>query len=240
MLSDDAAFGSRIRLDSSVTVAKRTDFAVPRHWIVVTVVLFVLTFALGFVVKLVPALGTAQLPLDSALNRRNSPSLDTIALALDKLDQPLVVGVILLVVFGVMWVFKGWRRSLGIVVVAGAGWVTCLAVKYAVHLPRPDLTDVPHQLLKSASTLSYPSGHVAFVAALGAALVMVISRRAARVVIAIVFAVLAVVVAASRLYVGVHYLTDTVGGLVNGIAGALLFAGLWNLLAPRVLRGSRH
>jgi undecaprenyl-diphosphatase len=218
----------------------RTDFVVPRHWIVVTVVLFVLTVALGFAVKFVPALGTAQLPLDAALNRLNTPALDSVALALDKLDQPVVVGVILLVVFGLMWLLKGWRRSLGIVVVAGAGWVTVLAVKYLVHQPRPDLGDVQHQLLKSASTLSYPSGHVAFVAALGAALFMAVSRRAGRVAIVIVFALLAVVVAAARLYVGVHYLTDTVGGVLNGVAGALLFAGLWNLLAPRVFKTSRH
>ncbi len=219
---------------------RRTDFATPRHWIVVTIVLFVVTFALGFLVKLVPALGTAQLPLDAALNGQHSAILDAAALALDKLDQPLVVGVILVVVFGVMWILKGWRKSLGICIVAGAGWVTVLAVKYVVHQPRPDLGDVPHQLLKSVSTLSYPSGHVAFVAALGAALFMAISRRAARVVILVVFVVLAVVVAASRLYVGVHYATDTAGGLVNGVAGALLFAGLWNLIAPRVLRTSRH
>jgi len=38
----------------------------------------------------------------------------------------------------------------------------------------------------------------------------------------------------------VHYLTDTVGGALNGIAGALLFAGLWNLVAPRVFRQNRH
>jgi len=223
-----------------MTVPPRSDFAVPRHWIVVTVVLFVVTVALGFAVKLLPALGAAQLPLDAALNRSNTPGLDSIALALDKLDQPVVVAVILLVVFGVMWLLKGWRRSLGIVVVAGAGWVTVLAVKYLVHQPRPDLGDVPHQLLKSASTLSYPSGHVAFVAALGTALFLAIRRRAARVAIVIVFAVIAVMVAASRLYVGVHYLTDTVGGVVNGIAGALLFADLWNLVARRVFRTSRH
>lgn len=218
----------------------RTDFAVPRHWIVVTVVLFVLTVALGFVIKFVPALGTAQLPLDAALNRGNTSAIDAIALALDKLDQPVVVAAILLVVFALMWVLKGWRRSLGIVVVAGAGWVTCLATKYLVHQPRPDLNDVPHQLLKSVSTLSYPSGHVAFVAALGAALFMAVARRGARVAIVIVFAVLAVVVAAARLYVGVHFLTDTVGGVINGVAGALLFAGLWNVLAPRVFRTNRH
>jgi len=218
----------------------RTDFAVPRLWIVVTIVLFVLTFALGFAVKLVPALGTAQLPLDAALNGQHSGIRDAAALALDKLDQPLVVGVILVVVFVVMWILKGWRRSLGIGVVAGAGWVTVLAVKYIVHQPRPDLADVPHQLLKSASTLSYPSGHVAFVAALGTALFLAVSHRGARIAIAIVFAVLAVVVAITRLYIGVHYLTDTVGGALNGIAGALLFAGLWNLVAPRVFRQNRH
>ncbi|MEO6115014.1 MAG: phosphatase PAP2 family protein [Pseudolysinimonas sp.] len=223
-----------------MTVPKRTDFAVPRHWIVVTIVLFVVTVALGFAVKLVPAIGTAQLPLDLALNRQHSSTLDAAALALDKLDQPLIVGAILVVVFGLMWLLKGWRRSLGIVIVAGAGWVTCLVVKYAVHLPRPDLNDVPHQLLKSASTLSYPSGHVAFIGALGAALFMAVSGRRSRVVITIVFGLVAIVVAASRLYLGVHYLTDTVGGVVNGVAGALLFAGLWNLLAARVFRQNRH
>jgi undecaprenyl-diphosphatase len=36
-------------------------------------------------------------------------------------------------------------------------------------------------------------------------------------------------VAWSRLYVGVHYGTDLVGGVLNGIAGALLIGGLWNL-----------
>jgi undecaprenyl-diphosphatase len=223
-----------------MSLPARTDFAVPRRWIVVAVVLFVLTVLLGFLIKLVPALGSAQLPLDAALNRRNSPTLDAAALALDKLDQPVVVGVILVIVFVLMWILKGWRKALGICIVAGAGWVTVLAVKYLVHQERPDLADVAHQLLKSASTLSYPSGHVAFVAALGAALFMAVSRRGARIAIAVVFAVVAVVVAASRLYVGVHYLTDTVGGVLNGIAGAILFAGLWTLVAARLFRSKRH
>lgn len=223
-----------------MTVPPRADFAVPRRWIVVTVVLFVVTFALGFVVKLVPAIGVAQLPLDAALNRGNTAALDAIATLLDKLDQPPVVAVILVVVFAVMWLIKGWRTALAICIVAGAGWVTCLAVKYAVHLPRPDLHDVPHQLLKSASTLSYPSGHVAFVAALGAALFMAVTQRSARVAIVVVFGIVAIVVAISRLYVGVHYATDTVGGLVNGVAGALLFAGLWNVLISPRLRRNRH
>jgi undecaprenyl-diphosphatase len=223
-----------------MTVPPRTDFAVPRRWIVVTVVLFVVTFALGFLVKLVPALGTAQLPIDAALNRTSTAAFDTIATLLDKLDQPPVVAVILVIVFAVMWLLKGWRTALGIVVVAGAGWVTCLVTKYVVHQPRPDLNDVPHQLLKEASTLSYPSGHVAFVAALGAALFFAAARSTSRTLIVVIFGVIAVAVAMSRLYTGIHYLTDTVGGVVNGIAGALLFAGLWNVLVSPRLRRNRH
>lgn len=223
-----------------MSLPPRNDFAVPRHWIVVTVVLFVVTFALGFAVKLVPSLGTVQLPIDVALNRANTALFDTIATLLDKLDQPPVVAVILVVVFAVMWLLKGWRTALGIVVVAGAGWVTCLITKYAVHLPRPDLNDVPHQLLKEASTLSYPSGHVAFVAALGAALFLAAARSTSRTLIAVVFGVIAIVVAIARLYTGIHYLTDTVGGVLNGLAGALLFAGLWNVLVSPHLRRNRH
>ncbi|MBW8873266.1 MAG: phosphatase PAP2 family protein, partial [Leifsonia sp.] len=176
-----------------MTVPPRADFAIPRHWVVVTVVLFVVTFALGFLVKLVPAIGVAQLPLDAALNRGNTPVLDAIATVLDKLDQPPVVAVILVVIFAVMWLLKGWRTALGVCVVTGAGWVSCLAAKYAVHLPRPDLTDVPHQLLKEASTLSYPSGHVAFVAALGAALFMAVAQRSSRIALVVVFGILAIV-----------------------------------------------
>lgn len=223
-----------------MSLPPRNDFAVPRHWIVVTVVLFVVTFALGFAVKLVPSLGTVQLPIDVTLNRANTALFDTIATLLDKLDQPPVVAVILVVVFAVMWLLKGWRTALGIVVVAGAGWVTCLITKYAVHLPRPDLNDVPHQLLKEASTLSYPSGHVAFVAALGAALFLAAARSTSRTLIAVVFGVIAIVVAIARLYTGIHYLTDTVGGVLNGLAGALLFAGLWNVLVSPHLRRNRH
>jgi len=223
-----------------MTVPPRADFAVPRPWIVVTIVLFAVTFALGFLVKLVPAIGTAQLPIDAALNRGNTALLDTIATLLDKLDQVPVVAVILVVVFAVMWLLKGWRTALGIVVVAGAGWVSCLLTKYVVHLPRPDLNDVPHQLLKEASTLSYPSGHVAFVAALGAALFFAAARGTSRTVIAIVFGLIAIVVAMSRLYTGIHYPTDTVGGVLNGVAGALLFAGLWNALVSPRLRRNRH
>lgn len=206
----------------------------PRHWPVIAIVLFVMTFALGFLVRLVPAIGTAQLPLDVALNRQHSDALDAFAGALDHLDQPVVVAAILLVMFAVLWLLKDWRTALITCIVAGAGWVSCLAVKYIVHEPRPVIADLPHSLNISPSTLSFPSGHVALVAAFATALFLVVSRRASRVTIVVVFALLALFIGASRLYIGVHYLTDTIGGALNGVAGAVLVAGLISLVVRRV------
>jgi membrane-associated phospholipid phosphatase len=204
---------------------------IPRHWIVWTVVLFALTFALGFAAKLLPALRIEG--LDAAVNRVNAPALDQVALLLDELDRPTVVAVILLVVFIVLLFVKGWRLALGACLVTGLGWLTTLVVKTAVAQPRPTTADLSHVLHVSPATLSYPSGHVVFATALVAALAMTCRTGGARAAVIVVGAVFVAVVGWSRLYVGVHYGTDVVGGVLNGVAGVLLFAGLWNLVAAR-------
>lgn len=210
---------------------------VPRHWVVWTIVLFVLTFALGFAAKAVVALRFAS--LDAAVNRVHSGALDSIALLLDKLDHPVVVIVVLAIVFVVLFFLRGWRLSIGVCLVAGLGWITTLVVKFAVAQPRPTTGGLTHPLHISPATLSYPSGHVVFAAALVTALLAVCYGPVSRTVVAVLGVLFVLVVCWSRLYVGVHYATDVVGGVLNGVAGALLFAGLWNILAERFF-GARH
>lgn len=207
---------------------------IPRHWIVWTVVVFVLTFALGFAAKAVPALRLAA--LDAAINNVHSPLLDQIALGLDVLDHPLVVAVILVLTFVVLLFVKGWRLALAVCVVTGLGWLTTLVVKAVVAQPRPSTSALKHLLHVNPATLSYPSGHVVFAAALVTALVMVCRGAASRSVVIVVGVLFVLVVGWSRLYVGVHDASDIVGGVLNGVAGVILFAGLWNLVAARVFR----
>ncbi|WP_226653354.1 phosphatase PAP2 family protein [Leifsonia sp. LS1] len=205
---------------------------VPRHWIVWTVVLFAATFALGFAAKALPALRAAT--LDDTINRAHAHTLDDIARLLDKLDKPVVVAVILAVVFVVLLLVRGWRLALGVCAVTGLGWITTLIVKAVVAQPRPSTAGLVHPLHVSPATLSYPSGHVVFATALVTALVLICRRPLARTVVLVVGALFVLLVAWSRLYVGVHYVTDVVGAVLNGVAGVLLFAGLWNLLAARL------
>jgi len=214
---------------------KPAQLRIPRHWIVWTVVLFALTFALGFAAKWIPALRVES--LDASINRVNSPLLDKLALLLDKLDQVTVVGVILVIVFIILLFVKGWRLALGTVLVTGLGWITTLVVKTVVAEPRPSTAGLTHLLHVNPATLSYPSGHVVFATALVTALAMVCRGTLSRTIVLVVGAVFVLLVMWSRLYVGVHYGSDVVGGVLNGVAGVLLFAGLWNLVASRVFAG---
>lgn len=209
---------------------------VPRHWIVATVVLFAVTLLLGFAAKLLPALRLGG--VDRVLNGASSPALDRVALLADQLDRPAVVAGILAVTFVVLLLVAGWRRALGVCVAAGAGWLTTLVVKSVVAQPRPSTAGLPHPLHVSPATLSFPSGHVVFAAALTTALLLACRARWSAVTVGVVGGVLTLIVAWSRLYVGVHYVTDVVGGVLNGVAGAILFAGLWNLVFAR--RGRRR
>lgn len=208
---------------------------IPRHWIVWTVVMFALTFALGFAAKWVVALRFES--LDASINRVNSPLLDDLALVLDRLDQVTVVAVILVIVFIILLFVTGWRLALGAVVVTGLGWLTTLVVKTVVAEPRPTTAGLTHLLHVNPATLSYPSGHVVFATALVTALVMVCRGTLSRTIVLVIGALFVLLVMWSRLYVGVHYGSDVVGGVLNGVAGVLLFAGLWNLVASRVFAG---
>jgi len=90
--------------------------------------------------------------------------------------------------------------------------------------PRPDL--VPH--LVHASGNSFPSGHATSAAAIYLIFAAMIAQRvndaATRRYLFFVAVILAAIVGASRVYLGVHYPTDVIGGLSFGAAWAAI---LW-------------
>jgi membrane-associated phospholipid phosphatase len=99
-------------------------------------------------------------------------------------------------------------------------------VKHLVGRARPKLLDTlgPHHFdlfSVKAVLASFPSGHTTTVFAAAAALGLLSPRRA------LVFFVLALPVAASRLIVGAHYPSDVLGGVFLGLGSALAVARIF-------------
>jgi undecaprenyl-diphosphatase len=87
------------------------------------------------------------------------------------------------------------------------------AVKFAVRRPRPSIPGLP-ALVHTRSNRSYPSAHATTSAAAAVALARVLPK-------APLYGV-AAALALSRLYLGVHYPSDTLAGAALGVAVAEL------------------
>jgi undecaprenyl-diphosphatase len=124
------------------------------------------------------------------------------------------------------------RTALLVLLSIGSGQVVAATLKLLFSRPRPDL--VPHAT--EVFTSSFPSGHSTMSAVvyltLGALLALVEGRRRVRVFLVALGAALTFLVGASRVYLGVHWPTDVLGGWTIGAAWALL----WWLVAFQLQR----
>lgn len=95
------------------------------------------------------------------------------------------------------------------------------AIKLLVRHPRPTVA-----MIALPPDFSFPSGHAVAASALYVTLALLtagVERRAGPRRLLVASGVLvAVLVAWSRVYLGVHYLSDVVGGLLLGTAGAIV------------------
>ncbi len=114
------------------------------------------------------------------------------------------------------------RTALFLVVSIVGGWGLSNLLKIGVGRPRPDL--VPH--LVEVHDLSFPSGHAMLSAivylTLGALLSRLETRKRLRFFFMATALVLTLIIGLSRIFLGVHYPTDVIGGWCAGLAWASL------------------
>lgn len=141
-----------------------------------------------------------------------SPGLTTTMRALSLYGGPVgltPLGIVLAVVF----LRRGWRRGalLVLVTMAGAGLLDVL-LKLSFGRPRP-AAFFGYPLPASHS---FPSGHALFAASFLGGLAVLVSARVhgwlLRVAIWVAAIVLILLIGLSRVYLGVHYPSDVVGG----------------------------
>jgi membrane-associated phospholipid phosphatase len=124
---------------------------------------------------------------------------------------PIALGAALLLV-------RGGRQLAAAYVLAAfvVGQLVTQLLKLAFQRGRPELDDPYVQL----STYAFPSGHALGATATYGAIVVVLSMLASgrRSLVGAGLALLILVVAASRVLLGAHYVLDTAGGVLAGIA----------------------
>jgi len=170
--------------------------------------------------------------LDCQLSRRAAigwPHPRWFALPLGALSLTANYGILWYVISLLPWVFSEPRplaRALYVAVPVTAVEAAGFLIKHFVARPRPPIADPsqPRQIPLPLSK-SFPSSH-ASMAVVGTFTVATLYPAALPALIA-----LTAVLCFSRVYLGVHYLGDVLGGLAFG----LVVGALWILLVPAPL-----
>jgi len=122
----------------------------------------------------------------------------------------------------IMSLFLIWNRAwdwlLALVLVVPGGMLLNVLMKHAFGRARPMFAEP----MLTLTTYSFPSGHVAaatlFYGLLAAFMVTRIEAWRWRLLVAIAAFLIVVLVGLSRIYLGVHYLSDVLAALAEGIA----------------------
>ena len=135
----------------------------------------------------------------------------------------VVVTAVLALVFLRLW--RRWFEPVLLIVALVIEAAAFIAVTTIVGRNRPDVPRLDGSPVGS----SFPSGHTAAAAAYAAIAVVVFlhtRKRWARVMVVILSALVPVIVALSRMYRGMHFLSDTVAGTILGGAAVALTAAV--------------
>jgi membrane-associated phospholipid phosphatase len=182
-------------------------------------------------------IGRADGSVDSTLARHRDHFLNVLTLGATDVASTLQVIVLAAVVVVVTaLVFRRWREPLFVVAAIAGEVVIFVVTTLAVHRPRPNVVKLDH----APPTSSFPSGHTAASVALyGAVAVLVIyfgARVAWRRLAVAVAILLPVLVGCSRLYRGMHFPSDVIGGALLGFTWLRVCTfALLGKVAPRVV-----
>jgi membrane-associated phospholipid phosphatase len=159
------------------------------------------------------------------LHRHGSAPLTTAMLVVSDLHSTVAVSCYSALVAVALALRRRWRRLTLVIVAIGGGLALNVLMKLAFHRARPVFDDP----LLTLSSYSFPSGHVAGSTILyGLAVLWLFERtrrRSARAFAVIGAALMIALVAFSRMYLGVHYLSDVGAAFAEGVAWLSICAG---------------
>jgi undecaprenyl-diphosphatase len=203
--------------------------AVDRHRALIALAMVLTALAVLTAVELADLARTVDSRVLDAFVARRSPGWTSAAkVVTDTGTSPFAYPVAVVAALAVGLRTGRWRAAVAAPIVLVLGVLSRLLLSIIVRDDRP-----PVELqLVPVSGFSFPSGHAAASALLAGALIWLITqtriRRPIRLTLYGLLGLWALLVAATRLYLGVHWITD--------IAGSWLLAAAWLSLLPLLAR----
>ena len=201
--------------------------------------------ALGVAVRRSPTALANEFRLNVWLNDHFPAWFGSFSVFVNWLFGP--VGAVLLLVVSILaiyWRRRDWSLAARFTALALGGWVVTAILKAVFREPRPALLElcprladgVCEWLVVETGTNAFPSGHTAFATGFALAFGFVFARgfsRTTTTFVSLSCCLLVLLVAFTRVYLGVHYLTDTIGAVLVTVGTAVIVRALW----PRRLGG---
>jgi len=153
----------------------------------------------------------------ASVHQHSSPGLTELMRLASGLGSPLLVLVFSAAAIAVLLVAHSNRAALFFVIAMAGVFILDATLKLAFHRTRP----VPFYGTPEPHSYSFPSGHALFAACyfgiVAAFLTARIANRAVRILIWSAAAAIAGLIGYSRIYLGVHYPSDVIGGYAAAI-----------------------
>ncbi|MFZ1301452.1 MAG: phosphatase PAP2 family protein [Candidatus Microsaccharimonas sp.] len=162
------------------------------------------------------------------INQHASPALDSLFVIITQFGGFAVVATVGLLITALLLFKKQYLKALFVVIGLGGAALWSVVFKSIVERVRPDLWES----LIHETSLSFPSGHATASMALALVVIMLLWRTRWKKAALIAGTIYVLLIGFSRLYLGVHYPTDILGGWLLSITWVSL-AGLAYLLVQQ-------
>lgn len=205
-----------------------------REPVVLASVLVIVTVTLGFIELADKVVEGETHHFDRwmlrAMRRADNPSLPLGPLWLQEIGRDITAlggfACLCLVTFattGYLWLDRKRHLALFMFTSAASGFLVSTLLKLYFQRPRPDV--VPHLGTLPTST-AFPSGHSMNAAVvyltLGTIFAMAVGRKRLKAYVIGLAMLVTLLIGLSRVYLGVHYPTDVLGGWMAGLVWGLL------------------
>ena len=148
------------------------------------------------------------------LQNLRSPPMDHIMVAITELGDSIVLATLFITIFGWLAWQRRWQAAAHWAAAAAFALVLSQTLKLSTQIVRPV------SIYDGASAFSFPSGHTTLSMVIYGFLAVLIAHELSYQMRKIVYAITGIVIlmiAFSRLYLGAHWFTDVMGGMLFGL-----------------------